>query len=497
MPNHLWTGGFVVDDPTAGALRAARVLDAIGAFAKARDVRIAPDGSYLDGGLIAFEAVPEELRDDILGYLRAEGLGDIALPDGFVDAVRMYPNPPGSWMSRAGVPWQGAGHPAKAERYVATVVLALADGQGPGATAVKGLALRQCMDAGMIKFARGIIEPDLLIRYPYQLSKEEQAEVEGFFRASYGGISGLDDERASARRAWAKSFWTSNWSLFPCRELDSPRAVTSDTESQTGQDAEREQDLTGAPEETGGGAEAGDRLASTWKRFLELAYRTDPDLDDPDRYEVVTGLAAHGLREAIAVAAHPGLWIGEFSAPMLRVVVEILIVLAWLADVEKEDPSIYRKFKEFGRGRAKLMKLHAEDLADSAPAGADLLEGVIGRLSDEVNAEVFEEFQDISLEATFSGLNLRQMALAAGRDDLYKLGLAPMSAVTHSEWPALAKYALQTCANATHKLHHIPRPTLEPALRPVAGETAAHLASQLVEAYEHALEAHDRLTGAG
>jgi hypothetical protein len=87
-----------------------------------------------------------------------------------------------------------------------------------------------------------------------------------------------------------------------------------------------------------------------------IARTTDPDLYDPDRHEVLSGLTAHGLRVAIAVASNPAIWIGEFSAPLLRVITEILIVLTWLGTPEGHPPGIYARYKDFGRGHLKLMK---------------------------------------------------------------------------------------------------------------------------------------------
>lgn len=86
----------------------------------------------------------------------------------------------------------------------------------------------------------------------------------------------------------------------------------------------------------------GHQIAEVWDEFMTIAIQADPHLYDPGRHEVLSGLAAHALRLTLAVAAHPGLWIGEFSAPLLRSVAEILIDLAWFSTDEGRNPEAHR-----------------------------------------------------------------------------------------------------------------------------------------------------------
>jgi hypothetical protein len=485
VPDQLWTGGFVTGDPYAGMLRLSRVLDAIGAFSKASGLVVAPDRSILDGSLTSLERVPIESRAPLLDHLRSQGLTKAALPAGFVHAIRVYADAPGAWISALAGSELPDPDLGQASSYMSAVVRSLADGRGRPATVIKGLLLRETMAAGRISFPRDFGPVDELPRYPFDLNEEERAGVESFLRATFGAISQSDEVHGADRRAWAQRFWTENGRLFPClveAEAEEPAGVVADVPDRALEDA----DMTDSDNEVGGtGPEAlGDELGAIWSDFLQRSAEVDPGVYDPDRYEVTTGLVAHGLRVAIAVVAHPGTWIGEFSAPLLRSLVEILINLAWLAIAEKTDAAIYAKFKDFGRGHAKLMKLHLEEAADRIPGGSETLEDLVESIADEVNAEVTEELQDISLEATFSGKDLRKMALSAGVEDLYRLGLAPMSSITHSEWPALARYALEYCRNPLHRLHRVPRQSLSPSVRPTAGRSAVFLAEQLLDAYK-------------
>ena len=464
--------GHVASDPDKGIFVMARVLDAIAEIVKDVDGDAPTDQRpVLDGGLIAFESVATEAREPIVEGLRSRGLAKAAAPDGFVHAMRMYPGAPGTWLTEVSAPGDLHVDPAEAERYLAQAVAAIFDGRSPGATAVKTSVFRQFITSGRLKFARNTVPEDELRRYPNAVTPEERGMVESFIRASFGALAGIDEEDAARRGTWATRFWQSNWSLFVCRRAGPEPA----TDAEAKKDAEERV----SPELD----EIGERIGTIWEQFLQAAITSDPGLYDPSRHEVLSGLAARGIRMAFVVATDPALWSGEFGASMLRSVAEIQIILAWLGSAAGDDPEIYGRFKDFGRGHLKLAKLHAEDIADrdvSQPFWDDLLE----TLDEEVNQETLEEFQDISLEGTFSGIDMRKMAIAAGAEDLYRLAYAPLSAIAHSEWPMLIRYSMEPCVNPLHAFHWLPRQDLHPALRPMAGEAAVVMAGQLLQTYQ-------------
>ena len=477
-PDFIWAGGLVVDDPDQGLMQLSSILDSMREYLQGKGVSTSEGGLLLDGGLVAFESVPTELRAGLIAHLQANGLAEACCSEGFAHAISMYPGAPGGWL--AGVVPRGelGVDSAKAERYLAPVVGSMISGRSPQSTAVKVGVFRSLLVQGYLSFARDAVPTEGLLRYPFRVTQEERQEVEAFIRASFAALADADGQRHAQKATWGEQFWRANWNLYPCLSV-SPSEVPPPADDVQEPVSVDQHD---SPQEAG---ETETAIAGIWDEFQRVAYARDPDLYEPDRYEVVTGLTAHGLRIAVALVTHPGFWIGEFSAALLRVVSEILIVLAWLRSTGDSDPATYVQFKDFGRGRLKLLKLHAEDFADQQEDGdvAAFVE-LIQQLDDEVNEEMGEEFQEISLEATFAGLDIRKMAFSSSMEWPYRLAYAPMSSVIHSEWPILARYAMQRCANPLHRFHWVPRRNLTPARLPSGGQTAVAMAAQLLEVYK-------------
>lgn len=59
----------------------------------------------------------------------------------------------------------------------------------------------------------------------------------------------------------------------------------------------------------------------------------------------------------------------------------------------------------------------------------------------------------MSVESTFTGRTLRQMAEEIGDLDRYRFQYQPASAVAHGEWGTIEDYCLQRCANPLHLFH--------------------------------------------
>jgi len=129
-------------------------------------------------------------------------------------------------------------------------------------------------------------------------------------------------------------------------------------------------------------------------------------------------------------------------------------VLAWL--VQRGDPALYLRFRDYGLGKRKLFKLHVEDHVEAAGTEEEHA-AFLAALEREVNHEIMEEFREIDLGGSFVGADLRTMAIDANLKSLYDLNYQPLSSEVHGDWTALTRDDLQYCTNPLHGYHRAGR----------------------------------------
>jgi hypothetical protein len=156
-------------------------------------------------------------------------------------------------------------------------------------------------------------------------------------------------------------------------------------------------------------------------------------------------------------------------------------MLKWLE--HKHDVSLYSKFKQYGRGRLKLLKLHVEEYLDSLQDPPEALKNFAEDLDTEVNADTSEEFQEISVDKTFSSITIRQMAIDVGLKREYDFAYAPASGEAHGDWIALDRSALVRCRNPLHMWHRIPNTDYGVVLRTSLMDMALEMTARLLEDY--------------
>jgi hypothetical protein len=194
------------------------------------------------------------------------------------------------------------------------------------------------------------------------------------------------------------------------------------------------------------------RFTDLTERFFK-ASSADPDLYNPVRHEVLSGIVSRSRRAVAIVLGNPMMWSSEHGSGTVRALVEARIVLAWL--LHKNDPALYVKFQEYGRGHLKLLKLHLEAYVDKQENASQELIANIADIDSIVNRDVSEEFQNISMQPNFAGVSVRKMADDVGMADDYRFLFAPASSTFHGEWPALDQFALVQCRNPMHRGHRI------------------------------------------
>jgi hypothetical protein len=476
----LWLCSLIVEDDFDGMRAANAALKLIDdAIRETNDGELLP--VPVDGRLTRLEQVPEEARTRALELLVEKNGYEIAFPEGFAHALGMYPGAPGSWLIR---PWLRRGIAIDwemAQQYLGKVIEEAAHGQSLPATRAKFVALARWAASRKLH-----VPPDptfaLFPRYPHDLTDEEMKLVEASTRATFGALLMADEHRhqptnedsetnevseaseaSESRQGWARRFWRSNWTIFPCRPFDD-----STTSGDTGQIEEL---MAVLRRET----------QALHERFISVASRTDPDIYDPDRYEVLTGLVSAAIRSVAVATMSPATWSGEHGLMVVRSIVEALITVRWL--LHEDDPEMYRRFKEYGRGHLKLLKLHVEEFIDEQKAQPEDLLRFASYLETEVNADVGEEWQEIQLGGTFAGISAQKMAAAVGMKSEYNFVFAPASSSGHREWVTLDRYVLTRCMNPLHRWHRIPRASLSTMIGPEVIEFALGLAEDLVGIY--------------
>ena len=218
-----------------------------------------------------------------------------------------------------------------------------------------------------------------------------------------------------------------------------------------------------------------------WEQFESSAMQADPDLYDPDRHEVLSGIVARSLRVLSSAVQTPPAWTAEHSPPLMRAMVEGLIVLSWL--LRRNDRTMFTRFKDYGRGHLKLVKLHWEEFADSLEVVPEEVQAMIDELDTLVNQDVWEEFQNIDLSGSFAKIDTRKMAEESGLLREYRLIFAPSSSDAHGEWGHLDRYALTRCMTVPHRFHRISSHEVTPTIQPRIMKSMLELGERMVDAY--------------
>lgn len=279
------------------------------------------------------------------------------------------------------------------------------------------------------------------------------------FGASHGAAEARNPDAWLPARTWAKAFWNLNALVTECMPEEpagqaSPppepdgellaEKLTVDVDQLALDDpVDERQDAVALVNATG------NMLA----RYVAALQNIVPlDLFDPTRNEVHAGLVTRAARWVIAGLRSPHTWNGEQGAEVTRILAEAEIYLAWLA----ANPDGYRTFQEFGRGRAKLAGLHAEELLAKLEDVPDEWRTAQKRLSAMGGGNQVMDVTNVSVESTFSGQSIREMASQSDLAELYKNVYQMSSGVLHGEWWAVTDYSMQRCMNPLHRFHMIP-----------------------------------------
>ena len=194
--------------------------------------------------------------------------------------------------------------------------------------------------------------------------------------------------------------------------------------------------------------EAAEENAKVYAHLMEHCLRTISTTALDARHDGVFGLGFYGLT-LVASALHPHSMrpVGRIA---LRALAEVYISLSFL--LKTDDPSLWRRFRSYGSGQAKLAFLKILERGDELPKYVEL--STLERLANE---DMWQEFVDIDV-GHWANKDLRRMSEEAGVKDVYDAYYDWPSTFVHGQWPAIRNTVFEVCLNPLHRLHRIPRP---------------------------------------
>ena len=187
-------------------------------------------------------------------------------------------------------------------------------------------------------------------------------------------------------------------------------------------------------------------MAKLRDRLQEHWHRTHHTTAIDPKHDAVFGMAFYSLRildEMMGIGIGTSI-LGRLG---LRTILEIRINLKYLLDQDNEE--LWKKWREFGAGQAKLNVLKFDELIDP-PKFID-----IKTLEQIANEDIWEEFLTVNL-ASWSGLDLRKLSERTGLKNDYDKHYSWTSGYAHGMWGAVRESCYQTCGNPLHRLHRYP-----------------------------------------
>jgi hypothetical protein len=399
----------------------------------------------LDGRLTGLQRLAElhpAAPEVVVG--RADEFG--LLPDVVMSVLAGYPELPAGWLIDRELAPTGQDEVDVLARSILEV---LKDGHREAV--IKCLFIWSAVQAGTFSSSAETIE--LLKPYPNDPSTRDKTDsvVRACWGAHKGALLAKDGQRFDESIRWAKVFWGINSMTTRCvrkRDLEEPAPAATDAgdSSSEGVDGSAASD-----------AHLQQLAMDLVSSYVEALERSPARLYDQERQEVHSGLVSRAGREVITALGSPELWCIEHGSHVIRTLVEVRVLLQWMA---AQDPAIYRTYQDFGAGKAKLYaRIVDETPSEARIAGFDEAIEELERLSH--NDHVLD-LRVVDTSDSFSGKSIRAMAEESGLLDLYRHAYYIASGITHSEWWSVETHAMERCLNVLHRAHLIPSLSLSP-----------------------------------
>lgn len=247
-------------------------------------------------------------------------------------------------------------------------------------------------------------------------------------------ISFASDEPKSD---WPEAFWRQCFNQTECYSLEMDELET------------RKQKPTGKETDSVRAAvtERAKRIWEVYRALGSHAITTATTSDIDAKHDTVFGTGLYALIVLQEICSHR-LGTSVSGRLGLRVLLECYVTLAYL--IKKAEPELWRSYRVYGAGQAKLALLKFQD-AEDIPASLDL-----HVLENLVNEDAWEEFLPIDL-GHWAKANLRQISEDAEVKDEYDRYYPWPSTFIHGQWGAQRDTVFDNCINPLHRFHRIPR----------------------------------------
>ncbi len=273
----------------------------------------------------------------------------------------------------------------------------------------------------MVSSGKAVMPPEHVKEIAYYPNYGDMRKVRPTIRASEMAFANLLEEE----RNWAEKFWAQCLSDTPCYPLPSDVPLNP---------------VIGTTPE---------RVKEVYELLVQHNFNTRTTSAIDARHDTVIGYGLYSLsilQELLRVGASQ-----TISARLsLRTIIESLITLAYLA--KKNEPELWQSYRVYGAGQAKLSMLKLDEIDE------DLSYVNTETLTQLANEDIWEEFLQIEL-GHWAKLDTRKMSETAEVKDIYDQYYGWTSTYAHSHWGSVRDAVYDTCGNALHRLHRIPRNT--------------------------------------
>jgi hypothetical protein len=299
------------------------------------------------------------------------------------------------------------------------------DHQSQQSTDIRWLTLMFKIGVGRAQFPGDMVK-DLLRYVDLVPDADEMRFIRPSIRAAEMAFRTMAPGEGDVESPWCSSFWREalkRSSCAPFEEADDPAPFAIDEDALQRAWFEKQFELV--------------------ERFLQVQATTGIDA----RFDAVFGMALFAGNVLLEVM-HGRNRVGISGRLLLRTLTECRITLAYL--LARDDDKLWRRFRQFGIGQAKLALLKFDDAVATPKFLNEELLTIIA------NEDASEEFVAVDL-GHWCDADLRKMAEVAGVKDDYDAFYGWSSAFVHGSWSAIRDASLTTCLNPLHRMHRIPR----------------------------------------